>query len=176
MDLNVADYFVIGLILLSTLLALYRGFVREIITILNWAVAGWFAFVFGNAAGEIFVFTTSDTIKEMLGMVIVFFTVIVLGMGLKFLLFRAFSIGGPTRLDRLAGALFGFMRGMLVIMAVLWLAPESTIEQPWYTESMLVPKIDIASDVVAAAVPKSWKEDLNKRLDDDLKMFGLQQK
>ncbi len=174
MDLNIADYFVVGLVLLSTLIAIYRGFVREVITILVWIIAGWFAFVFGNAAGEIFVFTNSNVIKEMLGMVAVFFTIVVVSMGLKFLVFRAFSIGSPTRLDRLAGGLFGFTRGMLVIMAVLWLAPENTIKQPWYTESMLVPKIKIASNVVTSAIPESWKKDLNKNLDNDLKMFGMQ--
>lgn len=171
MDLNIADAFVIGLILLSTILAIYRGFVREALTIITWIIAGWLAVIFGKEAGQIFVVSDSDTIKEMLGMVTVFFVVVIVGMALKFLVFRAFSIGGPTKLDRFAGALFGFARGMLVIMAVLWIAPENTIKQPWYTQSVLVPKIHIVSDMVADAAPASWKKDLNK----ELKVFDMQQ-
>jgi membrane protein required for colicin V production len=175
MDLNAADAFVIGLILLSTIMAIYRGLVREALTLVTWIIAGWLAVVLGKSAGQIFVISDSDTIKEILGMVTVFFAVVLVGMALKFLVFRAFSIGGPTRLDRFGGGLFGFARGMLVIMAVLWIAPKNTIKQPWYTESVLVPKVHIAADMVADAVPKSWKKDLNKDLDKELKAFGIQQ-
>lgn len=175
MDLNIADAFVICLILLSTALSIYRGFVREVLTIVTWIIAGWLAVLWGKEAGQIFVISDSEIIKEMLGMVTVFFAVILVGMVLKFLVFRAFSIGGPTRLDRFAGCLFGFARGMLVIMAVLWIAPENTIKQPWYTESVLVPKIHIVADMVADSAPDSWKKGVSKDLNKELEAFGVQQ-
>jgi len=158
MDLNAADAFVIGLLLLSTILAIYRGFVREALTIITWIIAAWLAVRLCKTAGEIFVISDSELIKEMLGMVTVFFAVILVGMALKFLVFRAFSIGGPTRLDRFAGGLFGVARAILILMAVLWIAPENTLKQPWYTGSVLVPKIHVLADMTADAVPDSWKK------------------
>lgn len=172
MDLNAADAFVIGLVLISTVLAIYRGFMREAVTIITWIIAGWLAVLLGKPTGQIFVISESDLIKEILGMVTVFFAVIFIGMTFKFLVFRAFSIGGPTRLDRFAGGLFGFARAMLVLMAVLWIAPENTIKQPWYTESVLAPKIHVVADMVADAAPDSWKKHLSKDLNEELKTFG----
>ncbi len=176
MDLSAADAFVVGLILLSTVLAFYRGFVRESLTIITFIIAGWLAIHLGKEAGNIFVISDSDMIKEMLGMVTVFFAVVLVGMALKFLIFKAFAVGGPTRLDRFAGALFGFGRAVLVIMAVLWVAPENTIKQPWYSKSITVPKIHLAADMVADATPYSWKKGLSKDLNKELKAFGVDKK
>lgn len=160
-NLNGADFFVIGLIAFSTILAIYRGFVREILTIISWFIAGWLASIFGKNTGELFVFSDSEIIKQILGVAVVFFASIFAAAGLKFLVFKAYAISGPTRLDRFVGSVFGIARGVFVVMIILFIAPANTLKQSWYTDSVLLPKIHVAANVVAQATPESWSKNIH---------------
>lgn len=166
MDLNIADGIVIALVLFSTIIGAYRGFIREIVTIFTWIIAGYLAYLNGNTFGRLFTFVETPAIKEVLGTVLVFFMVLILAALIKFILYRAFTFSKPSPLDRTSGALFGFIRASLIIIVILLIAPaEIVAQQPWYKSSLLMPKYEAATIVISKSFPKAWREELKAAMD-----------
>src|SRR5690348_4649003 len=107
MDLNFADGLIILILAISTIIGIYRGFVRELMTIVTWIIAGTVAYMYGKIVGEYIFFVDSTTAKEILGMIAVFIVVVFIGHLLKLVVLKAAKISGVSPIDRLTGALFG---------------------------------------------------------------------
>ena len=136
--INVTDGFIILLFVASIALAVWRGFVRELLTLITWILAGYLAFVYGKQVGDMFTFIKSAVVQEWLGMALIFVSVLLIGGILKFLVCRAFSIGGPSTIDRVAGFVFGVLRAVAIMVAIVIAMPGNVTEQPWYKDSKLI--------------------------------------
>ena len=112
-----ADHLFAVILLISCGLGYFRGFVREAIALVTWLVALWLAWHFayvvypwlGGALAE-------PGIREWTGRSILLFLVLLLGAGIgsvvSYFVRRAVGLAVP---DRLLGALFGLMRGAVII-------------------------------------------------------------
>lgn len=124
MPIELLDVILIVLMLISGLLAMVRGFSREVLSISSWVVAGIVAFTFYKVlspyAAE---YTQSITQNEILpdiaaGAVIFLITLIVVSIiTMKIADFIVDSRVGP--LDRTLGFIFGAVRGALLVMVLL---------------------------------------------------------
>lgn len=165
LDLNGADVAVIGLIAVSTLIGVYRGLLRELLTLITWTVAALIAYAYGKNAGEYFTFVQSAGIKEILGILSLFIIIVLIGFIIKLIVCKAAKFSDASRLDRISGFLFGFMRGCALVMAILLLSPDAINKQAWYKKSQTLPKLAIAADVIVNAMPVTLKDDLRRYLD-----------
>jgi membrane protein required for colicin V production len=130
------DYLVIGIISLSGLIAFFRGFVQETLSLLLWIIA-FAAAMFLNAYLDPFFINYIDSheIRRILTIVTVFVGVIFLG-GLLIKLIRGLvHWSGMGGLDRLLGVLFGFLRGMLLIVVIYLVLPVDFKQSTFITDS-----------------------------------------
>lgn len=164
--LNIADVYIIGILLISALISIYRGFLREFITVVSWVIAGTLAFWLGPKLGLHIGFIDSDIGKHIFGGIIVFIASLSLLYLAKFLLFRALKISGVSKLDRGLGALFGLLRGAVLIVAVILAATDPIKEQKWYKQSYLIAKFDVVAEAIAKATPDSFKKELKEEMDE----------
>jgi membrane protein required for colicin V production len=122
------DYAVIGIMLMSLLLGLWRGLIYEVLSLLGWPLA----FILSRQfAGDIepMLPISGDTARIGLAYVLVFIaTLIVWGM-LVWLFAKLVKAAGLGMLDSLLGGLFGLLRGVLVILVIVWLAGTSSIPE-----------------------------------------------
>ncbi len=126
--LNTLDYIVLGIVLFSGLLALMRGFVREVLSLAGWIGAYYIAAKYSPHA-EPFVhkYIHSSAAVTMGAAVITFVGALVVFSILGFFTAKVIRGRALTAIDRSLGFVFGVLRGGLVVCivymavtAVLW--------------------------------------------------------
>ena len=156
------DYAVLGVIGASVLFGLWRGVVGEILAIAAWIAAFLAARAWSGQATELFSGAISNPgLRWVAGWLVIFIGVLLLfavGRKLVSLLLKAAGLGV---LDRLLGACFGVLRGLLVVLLVVMLAGMTSLPAAtWWRGAVLAPPLET---VVIAAKP--WMpQDLAKRI------------
>jgi membrane protein required for colicin V production len=162
MELTAFDYAVLGVIAVSVVLGLWRGVVGEMLALAAWVVA----FLAARAGAEHVAEMLSSTIVQPAMRLLAAYVVIVVAVLLLFaigrwllsLLVRAAGLG---LLDRLLGASFGVMRGMVVVLLAVMLAGLTPLPTArWWRSAVLSPPLET---VIVAAKP--WlPQELAKRI------------
>jgi len=130
------DYLVIGIIALSGLIAFFRGFIQETLSLLLWVIAfavSMFLYVYLDP--YLIDYIDNAEIRRILTIISVFVGIIFLGGLLIKLLRGLVHWSGMGGLDRLLGVLFGFFRGMLLILVIYLVLPAEFKQSKFITES-----------------------------------------
>ena len=139
--MNWADITIICIILLSAVLSLFRGFVREVLSLVAWIVAFWAAMAFW---GQVAVMLAPYIAIEFPRMVLSFLAILVgvlLVFGIiNFIVGRLMASTGLSGPDRLLGALFGMLRGAAIVTVLVVLAGLTPLpgDPSWAQSRMLV--------------------------------------
>jgi len=117
------DFAVIAIIVLSVLFAIWRGVVREVLSLLSWLIAFFAAKLLApNVAIWFAPLTDNDSVRIGAAWATIFVVVLIV-VGIIGLLLsgtvKAIGLGG---LDRALGGLFGLVRGLVVVTIVALLA------------------------------------------------------
>lgn len=162
--MNWLDLVFIALIVLSGLLSLYRGFVREVLSLATWIVAAWVGIRF---AGELAVHlpdaVTDTTLRMGIAFAILFVLVLIVGGILGALANRLVRGTGLTGTDRSLGVIFGLLRGVLLVAVLVflaWLTPLTG--EPWWEQSRLVPEFERLVNWLLEQLPQSLQERLRE--------------
>jgi membrane protein required for colicin V production len=157
-DLHITwvDIAVVGILILSTILAVTRGFVRETLSIFAWAAAAFVALYFGHYVVPLLAPHMSPMLAQILGYTAVFLLVLMplLFIGSRFSRrVHESAIGG---LDRVLGALFGIARG-LVAIAVLYILYSLVVPVPaqakWIMNARTLPLIQKSASALLSLLP-----------------------
>jgi membrane protein required for colicin V production len=143
---NSLDWVVVVILALSAALSLWRGFVREAVSLAGWVVA----FVVANLLAVHVAEQIGDVIANRTGRYIVawslLFVLALIASSLTAKLFASIiKATGLGVLDRLLGSVFGLLRGALIVMALVFVVREIVpkSEQSLLRESQLMPHIDV---------------------------------
>lgn len=134
------DYIIIGAIALSAVISLFRGFVKEVFSLLSWILAFWVAMRFGaEVAEQVFTMVSTPSARLMLGYLATFLVVLIAGALFSHfmtLLVKQTQLQGT---DRALGLLFGSARGVLLVTIAVMLAKMTPLDQdPWWGDSSLL--------------------------------------
>lgn len=134
------DYLIPGIIVMSALLSLMRGFVREAMSLAGWLVATWVALQFSQLMAEAFLMGISaPSLRVGIAFVILFVVVLVLSALINRLAYQLVKKTGLTGTDRMIGMLFGAVRGAVIVAVLVLLADMTTMPQdPWWRESVTI--------------------------------------
>ena len=117
--MSAIDIAIVAVLALSVAWGIWRGFVREILSLAGWVLAFLAANAVAAPAGEALPASiATPEIRGLIAFVVVFvFTLsaIALAAALISKLFRKAGLGG---VDRTLGALFGLARGVVILLAV----------------------------------------------------------
>ena len=110
--------------MLSGLIAFFRGFIQEILSLLLWIIAFAAAMLLNAYLDPYFIdYIDNPEVRRILTIITVFVGIIFLGGLLIKLLRGLVHWSGMGGLDRLLGVLFGFIRGMLLIVVIYLVLP-----------------------------------------------------
>jgi membrane protein required for colicin V production len=120
--MTLLDYFVLGIVGFSVLLSVWRGAVREVLALGAWV----FAFLAGQAYAEpasayMPLVLEAPSIRLLGGFLCVFLVVLLLSSLLAATISKLLHAVGLGPVDRGLGAIFGFVRGMLVVLILVLL-------------------------------------------------------
>jgi len=118
--LNWVDYAIIGTVLLSMLISLVRGFVREALSLATWILAIMAGIKFSSQM-SVFLepYISTGPIRLGAAFFILFALTLLVGSILSFMLVQLVHKTGLSGTDRSLGVVFGFGRGLLVVSVAL---------------------------------------------------------
>lgn len=138
---NAADIIIVCILLLSALISLFRGFVKEALSLVSWFLAFWIAITFCHQVSDLLVnYIKSPTLRLGAAFGGVFIVVLIACAIINTLISTLVHKTGLSGTDRLLGVIFGGVRGVLLIAALLLVAQITTPvqEETWWTGSMLI--------------------------------------
>lgn len=139
--MNWADWAILVVLTLSSVISLARGFIKEALSLVIWIVALVVANVFSNRLEVLLTNTISTpSLRAMAAFLLVFIGVLLLGALINFCIGLIVKATGLSGTDRLLGMLFGFARGLLIVMLLLIYVPNYVPikNDPWFQQSTLI--------------------------------------
>lgn len=142
---NGADWTILAIVLISAAVGLFRGLVKEVLSLVIWVVALVVAILFRvqvAAALPIDDPNVSDTVREILAFALLFFGVLIAGGLINHLVAKLIEITGLTGTDRVLGGCFGLGRGLVLVLVALVFLPGlvPVDEAAWWRDSVLIPR------------------------------------
>jgi len=131
------DIVIIALIILSAVLSLFRGFVKEALALASWLVAFWVAMVFHeDLAAVLSQWLEEPSVQKIAAFSIIFISVLLLGALVNYLAGKLVDKTGLTGTDRMLGVVFGVARGGVIVAVLVLLAGLTALPQDsWWQES-----------------------------------------
>jgi membrane protein required for colicin V production len=150
---TVFDYAVFGIVGASSLLGLWRGVISEVLALAAWVVAFIAARTLGGEAATYFEGVVAEpALRYAAGFVAVLVFVLVTFAVARLVLSLLLKAAGLAMVDRLLGAGFGILRGVLIVLICVLLAGMTALpKSQWWRDAMLAPPFETA--VIAA---KPW--------------------
>ncbi len=156
--MNLFDYLLITVIGLSMILSLWRGFVREIISLIGLVAAFLVSSRVSGQTGDFLGrWISNGTLADIAGFALVFVLVMIAVGLLGALVRRLVDAADLTATDRTLGVLFGLARGgLLVSLGFLIFTSYASPDQKWLKGSLLAPYGIKAGDWLGRAIPAGY--------------------
>lgn len=149
------DLVILGIIALSALISLIRGFVKESISLLSWIAAGIVAFRYFSAMAELLEpYLADPTIRSMAAFAVLFISTLIIGAIINFIMSQLVSKTGLSGTDKVLGVVFGGARGVLIVTMVVLLASLTPMpEAQWWQDSAMVGFFQQLAEWVKGIIP-----------------------
>ena len=153
--MSIFDYAVLSILLISIIVSVLRGLVREILSLIGWVAAFVVASLFASEAAA--------GLPSVIGLpilrFIVAFLLLLLGGALVMALvnwgiLRAIAAAGLDLADRGLGGLFGLARGLVIIVALVMVGGMTRLPQmELWKNALLSPLAETAVNTLLPFLP-----------------------
>jgi membrane protein required for colicin V production len=159
-DFVLIDYLLLAIIALSVLIGLWRGFLREFISLATWVAAFVIAFLFAEDASLYLVpYIGVPSARAVLAFGGLFLVTLILGGLINMLISQLVRSTGLSGTDRLIGFVFGGVRAAALIAVLILLAILTPLPQdPWWQESVLIPYFEPLAMWLRDQLPAEFAE------------------
>ncbi|MDQ6987186.1 MAG: CvpA family protein [Mariprofundaceae bacterium] len=156
--MNLFDYLLLAITGFSMVLSLWRGFVREIISLIGLVAAFIIAGrASGMAADLVHGWIPNSTAANLAGFGLVFVSVMLVVALIGTLIRKLVDMADLTASDRTLGMIFGLTRGLLLIgLFFLIYTSYAKADKPWLKNSVLTPYAIQLGDLLGRAIPAGY--------------------
>lgn len=163
--MTVFDYAVLTGIALSALLGFWRGVVSEVLALAAWVLAIVLGKLFAQRlAQELAQWIPDSGLRYLVAFAAIAVAVLLLASVVRLLvsgLLRAIGLG---LVDRFLGAIFGFARGVLVVLVLVAAGGLTTFpKQAWWRDAVLAPSLETAVVAMKPWLPHQWASKIRYR-------------
>jgi membrane protein required for colicin V production len=142
---NWVDAVILAILGLSALISLFRGFVRETLSLISWVLAFWVALTFGHTLGELFLqkYINSPTVRLGVAFGGLFLVTLIACAIFNYFISQLVDKTGLSGTDRMLGLVFGIARGVVLVAALLLVAHLTPMpEESFWKQSLLIPHFE----------------------------------
>lgn len=160
--MTIFDYVVIGIVVASLLLGLWRGVIGELIALAAWVLAFFAAMEFGAQIGvAVFAGIADPAMRALAGFAAVFIGVLVLMALVRLAARGLIKALGLSVSDRILGLVFGIGRGLLICLTLVAVGGLTAApRQAWWKDAMFSAPLETGVLALKAWLP----QDLAKRI------------
>ena len=166
MPVTILDLIVIAVVLISAILAMVRGFVREILSVASWAVAAAAAYLgYKPVFPMVLPYFESKTVAVIVSAAAIFFVALIVASYITMKISDFVIDSRIGAIDRALGFIFGAVRGVLLLVIALlffnWLVPAPPA---WVSAARSKPLLDDIGERIMAALPPDAEAAIMKKL------------
>ena len=134
------DFVILGIIALSAVIGLFRGFVKESFSLIVWVAAFWLSWTFFRDLSQYLIqWISLPSARLGISFALIMISVLIVGGIINFLLAQLVEHTGLSGTDRMLGVVFGIGRGAIIVAIIILLAGLTAMPQdPWWNNSMLI--------------------------------------
>ena len=151
------DIIVLIVLFSSLIFGFFRGFVKELLSLMAWAFAFFVAYYFSSSVAIIFPFEAEFSIKYVGSFVLIFiFVLIISSILIKFLSTFIHKIGlGASNI--ILGGLFGILRGIIVVYLLIFVIEKTSfVEKPSWQQANSIVLIKLLVEKTFPYLPQDW--------------------
>lgn len=150
------DFAFLGILLLSLLLGAWRGLVSELFALAGWTVAVILAWkLAGSLAQHLPVLTGNLPLQWVVAFVVIVVAILLFLALVRFALRELIAAMGLSVTDRMAGAVFGIARGMLIALVLVGLGGLTSLpREAWWKEAVFAPPLETVVIALKSHMPK----------------------
>jgi membrane protein required for colicin V production len=156
--MNGFDMIITGVILFSIAIGVWRGFVKETLSLATWVAASVVAWLLADVAAELFEKDISQpALRLVVAFVLIFIVVYVLGAVATHFLNKILTRKPLLKLSNtVLGAVMGALRGVVIIVIGFLLAGllPSIPKSGWWQASNIAPRFESAALFASDFLPK----------------------
>jgi membrane protein required for colicin V production len=159
--MNWLDFVLAAIMIVTAVVGIFKGFVKQVIGLVA-VVAGLIlaSFYYDQAAGLFETLVKNELLSDFFGFLLIFILVLVAGSLLGHLLTKAMK--GPLALaNRLFGAIFGFLKAVLICGIVVFALVSFEIAKPALETSILAPACLGVTRAVVNMIPRDLRAKFN---------------
>ena len=151
------DIAILLITLISVVVGIMRGFIRESLSVVSWVVAIWLAITYCKEAGEYlsnYVSISTPALQVALGFASVFVICLLVFALVTFLIHKIIVQDAIKGTDRVLGVFFGVFRAVLIVAGLMVLG--RGIDMPsseWWQSSTLIAHLEPAADILQSLLP-----------------------
>ncbi len=147
------DICILVIIGVSCLLGVFRGLVREALSLAFWAGAVVAAVLFSGKAGQLLsVAISNPALQRAVAFILIFVLVVFVGGLISNGIHSLLSKAGLGTADRALGAVFGIFRGIVIVLVIVMLTSRFSIIGKYYSQSVTVPYLTTMSNYLEKAL------------------------
>ena len=160
--MNWLDYVLLAIIVVTAIIGIVKGFVRQVIGLAAVIVGLVLAVVYYAQTARIFMtFVKNQLVSNFLGFLLIFVVVLVAGAILGHLITKA-MVGPLALVNRLFGAFFGLVKAVLICGILVFALVAFDMARPAVETSVLAPACLAITRAVVNLVPKDLRARFNE--------------
>ena len=163
--MNGLDYLILGVVLISALIGIVRGFIRETFSLVSWIASLWIAFSFVEPASKLLVEHISQpALRVGAAFAGLFVSSLLLLTTVSFLIHRILPVGGIKGTDRVLGGIFGVVRALVIIAGLMLAARLANLpSEPWWQASLLARHFEPLVALLFEVLPADMSRHLQRK-------------